>query len=234
MLASFLDGLDLSDNANALEIGCGTGLASRALLELKKVKTVTGIDPSPVFISYANKLSENLSNIKFETGDARNLDFPDESFDVVVFYTTLSHVPSPEDALAEAYRVLRPGGRLAIFEGDYTTATVATSKFDPLQVAVDMMVNNFVENIWMARQLPKALRSCGLQVEKFVSNGYTKVSDPAYFLTLIDRGTDLLVNAGSIGKQQSDLLREEAKRRIEQGEFFGHISYVSAIAQKPN
>lgn len=234
MLASFLNDLNLKEDTAALEVGCGTGPVSRAMLELDNISTVTGIDPSPVFISYANKLSKDLSNIKFETGDARNLDIPDESFDLVIFYTTLSHVPSPELALAEACRVLRPGGTLAIFDGDYTTATVATSEFDPLQSAVDMMVRNFVENIWMARQLPKVLRSCGLSVENFSSNGYTKVTDPSYFLTLIDRGTDLLVNTGCIGKQQSDLFRSEAKRRIDQGEFFGHISYVSAIARKQN
>jgi len=234
MLASFLGDLSLKENTAALEIGCGTGPVCRALLELENVSTVNGIDPSPVFISYAIKLSEALSNIKFESGDARKLDIPNESFDLVVFYTTLSHVPSPEDALAEAYRVLRPGGTLAIFDGDYTTATVATSEFDPLQNAVDMMVSNFVENIWMARQLPKALRACGFEVEKFSSNGYTKVTDPSYFLTLIDRGADLLVSTGSIGEQQSDLLRAEAKRRIEQDEFFGHISYISAMATKPS
>ena len=234
MLSSFLHTLKLKKNSDALEIGCGTGPISRALLELDDISSVTGIDPSPVFISYANKLSEGLSNIKFETGDARNLNIPDESFDLAVFYTTLCHVPSPENAIAEACRVLRPGGTLAIFDGDYTTATVATSEFDPLQVAVDIMVRNFVENIWMVRQLPKVLRSFGLSVEAFGSNGYTKVTDPSYFLTVIDRGTDLLVNSGSIGEQQSEFIRAEAKRRIEKGEFFGHISYVNAIAVKPD
>ena len=233
MLGSFLSSLNLNGNTTALEIGCGTGPISRALLELDAVSSVTGIDPSPVFISYANKLSEALSNITFVTGDARNLDFQDESFDLVMFYTTLCHVPSPEVALAEAVRVLRPGGTLAIFDGDYTTATVATSEFDPLQTAVDMMTRNFVENIWMARQLPKTLRSLGLNVETFSSNGYTKVNDASYFLTLIDRGADLLVNTGGIGEQLSETLRAEAKRRIEQGEFFGHISYINAISTKP-
>lgn len=234
MLLSFLSELPLKQNSDVLEVGCGTGPVSRELLKLDQVTTVTGIDPSPVFISYANKLSEGSENITFQTADARQLNYPDESFDLVVFYTTLSHIPSAELALGEACRVLKRGGVLAIFDGDYTTATVATSAYDPLQVAVDIMVNNFVENIWLARSLPKLIHAHGLTIERYSSYGYTKVSEPSYFLTLIDRGIDLLISNGNMGKDQAEQLKSEANRRIESGEFFGHISYVSAIACKPD
>jgi SAM-dependent methyltransferase len=71
---------------------------------------------------------------------------PDASYDLVVFHTTLCHIPDPETALREAHRVLRPNGWLAIFDGDYTTTTVAISDFDPLQPLVNAMVANFVHN----------------------------------------------------------------------------------------
>lgn len=233
MLDDYLAELDLKENTRVLEIGCGTGAISRAILNLDQVAEVTGIDPSPVFIEYANKLSQDIPGLALQVGDARNLDFADDSFDLVVFHTTLCHVPGPEQALDEAVRVLRPGGTLVIFDGDYTTVTVATAEHDPLQSAVDTMTRNFVENIWLIRQLPRLIKARGLEISSYRSHGYTKVSDPAYFLTLIDRGVDLLMASGTVGDKQAESLRDEAARRVESGEFFGHISYVSSIARKP-
>jgi SAM-dependent methyltransferase len=54
---------------------------------------------------------------------------------VVVFHTILCHVPGPHLALAEAARVLRPGGWLAVFDGDYATTTLALHPSDPLQAS---------------------------------------------------------------------------------------------------
>ena len=127
---------------------------------------------------------------------------------------------------------MRPGGTLAIFDGDYVSVSVAIDKHDPLQVAVDKMVGNFVENIWLTRQLPKVLTNLGLVLMDFRTHGYTAVSDPSYMLTLIERGTEMMVTSGVLGKNQGEALQSEAKRRVESGAFFGQITYISAIAQK--
>jgi ubiquinone/menaquinone biosynthesis C-methylase UbiE len=232
MLESYLASIDLPDNAYALEVGCGTGVVSRYLTNLNNIKSVTGIDPSPVFIEKARELGKDITGLTFSTGDARSLNFDDESFDLVVFHTTLCHIPSPTNALKEAYRVLCPGGVLAIFDGDYVSATVALDKHDPLQVAVERMVDNFVENIWLTRQLPKILTNLGLTLKVLRSHGYTAVSDPSYMLTLIDRGIEVMVASGILGQNQGDALQSEARRRVDSGEFFGQINYVSTIAQK--
>ena len=68
-------------------------------------------------------------------GDGRALRFADGDFDVVVCHTVLCHVPEPERVLAEAFRVLRPGGTLAICDGDYATTTVALGEADPFRTA---------------------------------------------------------------------------------------------------
>jgi ubiquinone/menaquinone biosynthesis C-methylase UbiE len=231
MLRAYLSELKLPQGAKALEIGCGTGAICRALVELLTLE-VHGIDPSPVFVVRARELGGHLAGLTFAAGDGRALDLPDASFDLVVFHTTLCHIPDPELALREAFRVLHPDGQLAVFDGDYTTTSVAISEFDPLQPLVKAMVAAFVHNPWLVRRLPKTLAAAGFAVQSLRSYGYTQTSDPAYMLTLIDRGADLLTEVGSLTADSADALRKEAHRRARAGEFFGHISFVNAIARR--
>jgi ubiquinone/menaquinone biosynthesis C-methylase UbiE len=144
MLDAYLAELELPAAARALEVGCGTGAVARVLAAMPAVREVIGIDPSPIFVEKARELGRNLPRLTFQTADGRALPFADASFDLVVFHTTLCHIPDPEQALREARRVLRADGWLALLDGDYQTVTVAIGAFDPLQRAVDAMVANFV------------------------------------------------------------------------------------------
>src|SRR5262245_41868187 len=170
MLRAYLSELQLPSPATALEVGCGTGPVSRVLAELPSIRHVVGIDPSPIFVDKARELGKNLSSLSFQTGDGRALPFADASFDLVVFHTTLCHIPDPEQALREARRVLRPDGWLAVFDGDYMTATVAIDSFDPLQRTVDAMVANFLENPWLTRRLRNLLSGIGVPVTSLRSH----------------------------------------------------------------
>jgi ubiquinone/menaquinone biosynthesis C-methylase UbiE len=107
MLNGYLSELQLPSEASAL-VGCGTGAVSRVLAEMPGVGEVVGIDPAPVFIEKARELGKGFPRLSFQTADGLAVPFPDASFDLVVFHTTLCHVPDPEQALREAYRVFAP------------------------------------------------------------------------------------------------------------------------------
>jgi ubiquinone/menaquinone biosynthesis C-methylase UbiE len=233
MLRSYLSEIDLPRGASALEVGCGTGAVSRTLVESLQLE-VTGVDLSPVFIARAQELGKHLPGLRFMQGDGHRLTLPDASFDLVVFHTTLCHMLDPQAALREAHRVLRADGWLAVFDGDYTTTSVAISNFDPLQCPVEAMVTNFVHNPWLTRRLSSMIKAIGFQVQSLRSHGYTQTDEPTYLLTLIDRGTDILSASGSLTADSAQALRNEARRRVAAGEFFGHISFVSVIARKQN
>jgi ubiquinone/menaquinone biosynthesis C-methylase UbiE len=233
MRRDFLADVAFPANAKVLEVGCGTGVLTRALARLPEVGKVVGVDVAPSLLSKARELVTDQPNVTFQIADGRSLPFEDGTFDVVVFDSTLTHVPGPEGALAQALRVLRPGGWLAAFDGDYATTTVALGDHDPLQACVEAMMANSVNDRWLGRRLPALVNDSGFEIARFRSHGFVETSEAEYMLTIVDRGADILRASGSIGEDTAEALRAEARRRVEAGVFFGHIAYVSLTARKP-
>jgi len=229
MRDDYLGDLRLPAGARVLELGCGTGAVVRSLAERREVAEAFGVDPSPVFIARARELAGD--RLGFEVADGRDLPFEDDTFDAVVCHTSLCHIPRPEEALAEAARVTAGDGRLAVFDGDYVTTTVATSPTDPLQACIDAAVESLVHDPMFVRRLLGLLRETGWEMIRMRSHGYTETDESPYMLSLIDRGADILVTEGRAGEHLAAALKREARRRVEQGEFFGHIAYASVIAR---
>ncbi len=102
----------------ALDAGCGTGFLSFELAS--RGHRVTGIDFAPAMLAEARrKAAERGVSIRFEEGDAEQLPFVPGSFDLVVSRHVLWTLPHPEAAIDEWIRVLRPGGRLAVIDGQF-------------------------------------------------------------------------------------------------------------------
>jgi ubiquinone/menaquinone biosynthesis C-methylase UbiE len=232
MRDAYLSFMELPDGARVLEVGCGTGAVARDLAGRARIGEVIGLDPSAVFIAKARELAAGVSNLSFEEGDAHRLPHEDRAFDAVLFHTCLSHVTSPQIALAEAHRTLRAGGYLAIFDGDFASRTIAIGEHDPLQKCMDAAAASSVHDRWIMRRISSLVRSAGFQIERFDSHGYVETDTPDYVLTLVDRGADALVKDASVDQEFADALKQAARRRADRGEFFGSIMYASLIARR--
>ena len=226
MLDSYLSEAELRSGARVLEIGCGTGAVTRVLARLPGVAEAVGVDPSPVFISRARELGGADTSATFEQGDGRHLRFADVDFDAVVMHTTLCHIPQPDQVLSEAFRVLRPGGNLAVFDGDYATVTVAIGESDPLQNCIDAVKAAFINDPWLVRRMPALLRSAGFEPLRSRSHGYLQTDDPEYMLTLVDRGGRHPRVMGTHRAGSVLSLKAEARRRADANEFFGFIGFA--------
>ncbi len=103
-----------------LDVGCGPGTITRDLARRLAPGRVIGVDASAEVIAEARSGVEgDGSSVSFEVGDLFDLAFEDGSFDVVHAHQVLQHVGDPLAALAEMRRVCRPGGIVAVRDGDY-------------------------------------------------------------------------------------------------------------------
>jgi ubiquinone/menaquinone biosynthesis C-methylase UbiE len=109
----FIEHAGIADGEEALEIGCGTGSLTFALVEAAALGSLTAIDHSPIYLAAA-KAKVGNARIRFEEGDGTALRFPDGSFDRTLSMLVLPSVlPEPEQMVAEMRRVTRPGGVVA-------------------------------------------------------------------------------------------------------------------------
>jgi ArsR family transcriptional regulator len=96
------------------DLGCGTG----ALLPMLSphVRRVIGVDASAEMLQTARTRVKGIPNIELKSGALESLPIENDSLDAAMCVLVLHHVPSPGDALAEAFRVLKPGGRVLVVD----------------------------------------------------------------------------------------------------------------------
>lgn len=114
----FLDWLGAPDGLDWLEIGCGTGALSAAILARCNPKSLISIDPSEGFVATAHATIADR-RVAFQVGDALALTLGAASRDVVASALVLNFLSDREEALVEMKRVTRAGGTIGLYVWDY-------------------------------------------------------------------------------------------------------------------
>jgi SAM-dependent methyltransferase len=162
----FLPWLEVSTGARWLDVGCGTGELTRAILETAVPAEVVAIDPSDAFLAYARAHSDTP---RFEVGDARALPFEARTFDSVVSGLVLNFVSAPEQGVAEMARVARPGAQLAAYVWDYADQMQLIRHCWDAAMALDPAARDLDEGRRFPLCQPEALRTL------FAAAGLTSV-----------------------------------------------------------
>jgi ubiquinone/menaquinone biosynthesis C-methylase UbiE len=119
-----------------LEIGAGTG--ANLGYYSPAVEEIVGIEPVEAMLEKARRMADSASHgipVRLTTGDARDLPFADAEFDTVVACLVFCTIPQPEKAAQEAFRVLKPGGKLVFFEhvaSPHRTTRAVQNRLNPL------------------------------------------------------------------------------------------------------
>jgi ubiquinone/menaquinone biosynthesis C-methylase UbiE len=108
----------LQPQGKLVDIGCGPGYLAAKIARRYPGLSVTGLDVSDLMIELARRKWQGLSygNLEFITGDAQCLPYSDDSVDIAVSSLALHHWEDGAAALADIHRVLKPNGRLVLFD----------------------------------------------------------------------------------------------------------------------
>jgi SAM-dependent methyltransferase len=132
----FIDWLGMPPGARWLDVGCGTGALTAAIVEHADPSSVLGVDPSADFVGAAAG-SQTDPRVRFAIADAAALPVGDGSIDVVVSALVLNFIPDIPGALGEMRRVAAPGGTVAAYVWDYAGRMDLIRRFFDAAISVD-------------------------------------------------------------------------------------------------
>jgi SAM-dependent methyltransferase len=226
--------VDLAAAGAVVDLGCGTGVVARAVAAREEFGgTVTGIDQSPVFIAAAERFAAGegvADRIEFVVGDVHALPFADASFDVAIAHTLVSHVPDPLAVVSEAARVVRPGGTVAIFDGDYASLTFGCRDLE-LARAMEAGIQSIVMSTpRVMRDLPRVLRQAGLRLTATQAHVYAEAGAGDFMLNLAETYGPIAGASGAVPAGEVEAWLADQRRAAQDGTFFAACNYYAYVA----
>jgi ubiquinone/menaquinone biosynthesis C-methylase UbiE len=232
-LSAYLEHMNIDGRATVLDLGCGTGVAARAIARRPGFKgTVLGIDLSDKLLQAARRFAADEAlggRVRFETGDSHTLGLADGSFEAVVAHTLFSHLAEPTKVLAEMRRVLRTGGTAAIFDGDYASMTFELADAERSRRMDDAIIGSLVTNPRIMRQLPRMLGSSGFAIDAVLPTIVTEVGVSEFWKSGVEAYARLAPRAGILSADEAARWADELMQASARGEFFGSCVFYAYV-----
>lgn len=218
---AFLEWLGVPGARDWLDVGCGTGALSAAILDHCAPASVTGVEPSAGFLARARANLGELAVLLQGTGNA--IPMAAASADVIVSGLVLNFIPDPAAALVEMKRVARPGALIGAYVWDYAGGMELMRHFWSAAAELDPAAQALDEGVRFPLCRPEALR------DLFAGAGLARVATTALDVPTPFAGFDAYwqpflggqgpapAYAMSLDEPARDRLRERIRARLPAG-----------------
>jgi arsenite methyltransferase len=216
------EALDAQSGERILDAGCGPGFYVTELLDrVGPTGSVVGLDVSPQMLAVAARRCEGRTNVTFREAAVNALPLEDASFDRALSVQVLEYVADVGGALAELHRVVRPGGRVVVWDVDWTT--VSWHSADPTRM--DRVVGAWDDHLShpaLPRVLAGELRGAGFQEVQVAGHTFasTDFTPDAYGVAAIPVVERYVAGHEAIGPDVARAWADEQRELGERGAFF--------------
>ena len=217
-----------------LDLGCGPGFYIAELLDQVGVDgAITGVDASGPMLAVAAKRVQGHDNVELHESDATNLPVPDGAFDAVVSVQVLEYVPDVSAVLAEIHRVLRPGGRVVIWDVDWATVSWHTADPARMRRMLDAW-DRHLAHPSLPRTLTPRLHDAGFVDVTADGHAFvTNALDPeTYGGSLMGTIAQYAVDQAGADAADADAWKAEQKQLAARGAFYFACTQVCFGAQR--
>jgi arsenite methyltransferase len=229
------EALGAAPGERILDVGCGPGFYCAELLdEIGPAGSVVGLDSSAAMLALAERRCAGHDNVELLAAEATALPVADASFDGAISVQVQEYVADIATSLAELHRVLRPGGRVVVFDIDWATLSVS-SVDEALTERVLRAWDEHLAHVSLPRTLAARLRAAGFDDVRATAYAFATVAfDPDTY------GGALIPFIGAFVAGRRGLTDDDAQRWLEQqralserGEFYFAITQFCFTARKP-
>lgn len=217
-----------------LDVGCGPGFYVSELLEqVGPEGFVTGIDVSADMLALARERCARYSNVSLQVGEATAIPAESGSFDGALSVQVLEYVANVDVALAEVYRCLGPGGRVVIWDIDWTTVSWHSADPERMERVLRAWDAHLADPA-LPRTLGRRFRAAGFENVEAVGHAFTgtDLSADGYIGAIFPLLEEYLLGSGLLRAGEVEAWATEQRELSTRGDlFFSCIQFCVAATR---